>query len=372
MSGSGIMVILIPRLSKLVDLKINYIIYMFVSLGNTYSINIWIVELWGLDCGPYVQVLRLVNSLAGIFGPLFVEPYLSKTNDTLTTNINITSSNINDDDKITTGALNDTSATTTTTTNSTMVMLIKSSIGTPYLIIGILHIVCSLVMMIIFAIRPYVPRVGVVVCKNNHANNNNHNLISKLKLLYKQFILDLAPDKLTCLLTLLSSTLLLIAIGTMSSINIYYPKFVQLYSGLPIQTAAFMTTGLSVGIAVAQLLCIVVTKYLKQPIAILIPAMIVMLVASVATLPVFCDYNNTTTTTTTSELVLWSTTILYGLGFGPVVGCLYNLIELSAPVTNLTGALVTLMANIGNIVWISVLTDWLPNWPISYVYLNIF
>src|SRR5699024_4559639 len=41
----------------------------------------WILELWGKNCGPYMQALQFFRGLGYIVGPILANPFLSSDDD---------------------------------------------------------------------------------------------------------------------------------------------------------------------------------------------------------------------------------------------------------------------------------------------------
>lgn len=78
MSLMGLTVILMPHCSSLFQLFSLGAISGF-SIGSfDAAINVWILEMWGKESGPYMQALHFSYGLGSFIAPLICEPFLSK------------------------------------------------------------------------------------------------------------------------------------------------------------------------------------------------------------------------------------------------------------------------------------------------------
>ena len=73
----GLTLILMPHCSSLFQLFSLGAINGF-SIGSfDTAINVWILEIWGSESGPYMQALHFTYGLGSFVAPLICEPFLS-------------------------------------------------------------------------------------------------------------------------------------------------------------------------------------------------------------------------------------------------------------------------------------------------------
>ena len=78
MAVMGLTLILMPHCTSLFQLFTLGAINGF-SIGSfDTAINVWILEIWGQDSGPYMQALHFTYGLGSFVAPLVCEPFLSK------------------------------------------------------------------------------------------------------------------------------------------------------------------------------------------------------------------------------------------------------------------------------------------------------
>src|SRR5437867_2753212 len=74
----GITMILTPFLKYIGLLYAEQAVNGFVSGGIELMANVWTVEMWGNQCGPYVQAVHFGGSIAGLITAPMFGPFLMK------------------------------------------------------------------------------------------------------------------------------------------------------------------------------------------------------------------------------------------------------------------------------------------------------
>ena len=108
----------------------------------------WILELWGKDCGPYMQALQFFRGLGYIVGPILADPFLSLE--------------VNDED-MDSETLNSTETNWTTSTTASNLTLdttpiskpYNNRIQTPYLINSALLLFGAFLLLSLFAYQKF-------------------------------------------------------------------------------------------------------------------------------------------------------------------------------------------------------------------------
>ncbi|CAG2119797.1 unnamed protein product, partial [Medioppia subpectinata] len=62
-------------------LDVLYVLYAIINIGcgGIDSVtNVWIVEMWADNCGPYTQGLQFVMSIGALISPQIINPFLPK------------------------------------------------------------------------------------------------------------------------------------------------------------------------------------------------------------------------------------------------------------------------------------------------------
>ncbi|XP_054166057.1 uncharacterized protein LOC128963564 [Oppia nitens] len=301
----GLSVALLPSLNWLTLMAIASILIYMINVGSYTLVNVWIVEMWDLRCGPYMQVLAMMYSLSSIAGPLMVRPFLS------TKSLSSTTSGI---------------------------------------------------LAISFRFSQYIPRTSSDV-KNNHKNSaeiNTKGNPTKYQRFTRQLHHDLCPNWWTSLALLFLLGVYMLFDAIFMALGFYLPTFAQLYGGPSItqQTAALMTTGQNLAIAAVQLACIGLTKHCR-PQTVLIVSLLILIGANFIYL------------FTNSYPGIWLATILAGIGFGPLVPCLHNLLELIIPINDTIGAIFTMLICLNYLVVPWVLGTQIASNPLIFCYVNL-
>ena len=192
-----------PILPSLTFLKINYMVDGFASGGLEAAADVWITEIWGNQCGPYVQMLHFIFAFGSILAPLIIKPFLGEQIDvfenyTLPSNsqsILFTSDNqttilpsdnqiiilpsdnqtILPSDNQTTILPSDNQTTILPSINqtTTLPLAYQTKIWIPYMIGGVMIICCSIVMLMIFLIKKYETPIQTIAkpCDDRETNS---------------------------------------------------------------------------------------------------------------------------------------------------------------------------------------------------------
>ena len=200
-------------------------------------LNVWIVEMWEQDCGPYIQGIHFMASISAITAPLMMEPYLNNV----------------------------------------------SKLYIPFTIIGIFIVISGLYLGSLYFYKKYTPRV---INKDNKENQ------SVIKILLINFKVELMPTKPIFIYIILCSLLLTLTLGLLSSQQNYLSTFAQ-SCGLHLTDtyADYLTTGLSVAQAVSRLIAIPLSKYISPQI-IIICGLTLVLISNIL-LWIFSNYSLT-------------------------------------------------------------------------------
>ncbi|XP_054167609.1 uncharacterized protein LOC128964978 [Oppia nitens] len=247
--------------------------------------NLWLIQMWSKQCGQYLQALNFADSMASIVGPLMVRPFLSNTiqNDT------------HIDHRVGT----------------------ESQLYIPTIITGSLTVGCGIYLGIFYFVKRYEPRP---------VESNQNNFKPFLKKLLNRLRIELAPNVYQFIQLLLCSTILAL-FYVFQSPQYYLSTFAQLSQlHMSQQSAAYLVSGFSIASAVSQLVCIFVIKYLNVNI-IMYTCLALIVIAQLLYL-FFANHLLS---------VMWTATILFGIGFGPLIGCILNYMEILFPVTDMVG-----------------------------------
>lgn len=114
-----------PSLPSIIFLFINYFINGIAEGGLEAAADVWITEIWGNDCGPWVQLLQFSYSFGTILAPVIVKPFLAGETDV---KVFLMSSD-----------------------GSTL----KSRLWIPFLTIGLIMIILSVIIFILYFIAKF-------------------------------------------------------------------------------------------------------------------------------------------------------------------------------------------------------------------------
>ena len=145
----------------------------FASGGLEAAADVWIAEIWGTECGPYVQMLHFIFAFGAILAPLITKPFLG---DEVVQNNNQVNSLLLFNDQ--TFQFQSDNKTINSTSTSIQDDVFQSQIWIPYMINGSIIICCSVVMLIIFSIKKYESPVQTL-SKSNAEDGTKTNLFGK-------------------------------------------------------------------------------------------------------------------------------------------------------------------------------------------------
>ena len=137
-----------PILPNLTFLKVNYMVDGFASGGLEAAADVWITEIWGNQCGPYVQMLHFIFAFGSILAPLIIKPFLGEQIDENNSKLNSSLPSNNEN-------ISFTSDNQTITLSPIQIEAYQTKIWIPYMIGGVMIICCAIVMLMIFCIKKY-------------------------------------------------------------------------------------------------------------------------------------------------------------------------------------------------------------------------
>ncbi|XP_054157350.1 major facilitator superfamily domain-containing protein 4A-like [Oppia nitens] len=329
---------LTPHLSSLNLLFFNFAVNGFASGGIESSADVWIVEMWQKDCGPYVQALHFVFGIGSIVTPLVVEPYLvevvAKPDNELVVISNLgqngTESLVVINNTAITTVLNDSQIITglnTTLLEQTSPIgsedMFISLVYIPYSFLSVIVAVCGLFLGSLFFYKRYVPPALPKTHQTSH--NKTHNKTTRtsnkkptiFQKLNNAFIEQLMPTKLILLLIVMCGYLMSVFLSLEWSQFNYFPSFAH-FSGLHLseKRAAIISTGLAIAFTAGRAIAIPVSHFVSPKLMIFC-SLLILLVSEI----LFLFFSNN------SEIFMWIANILFGLGLSPIYASIYHMVE---------------------------------------------
>jgi hypothetical protein len=348
---------LTPHLPSINSLYINFAINGYASGGIECISDVWILEMWQQECGPYVQALHFVFGLGSVMTPLVVEPYLSGKEAE-----DIYSDNYNTTETLVTDYINETETTVIylpqLAYNQSVVEneeLFHSRVYIPYTCGAIAIALSAFIIGGLFFYKKYIPpptRAPQTVPERSLTPFENMNKTFKTKLM---------PTKPILIMIVLSGYLLSLIVGLEWAQFNYFPSFAH-FSPLHIteKRAAVISTGLAIAFTIGRAIAIPVSHFLR-PKQMIYGSLILLSIANVLFL-FFASY---------SETFMWFANIVYGLGLSSVVASIYSMVEEQTAFNNLMGALFSFFGGLTSSVYPIILGYYIESKPLILIYVNI-
>jgi hypothetical protein len=268
--------ILTPFIEYIQALYFDFAVNGFVSGGIELCINIWVAEMWGKECGPYLQLVHCVGSISSIITPELFEPFL-------------TADNIN-------------KCTDDSVANSSDKWAIISKLYIPYTILGAITIFLGLILGCLYCYKKYNKRkITGDVLKDNKTDTKTRRTLNKMNTI---FITEFMPSKAILI------TIVMCGYVTSIAQTVQWAQFNYLKSFIQFLDLGINETNLSLILAVSffvsRIIAIPVAYYLSAKY--IISASLVLLLTS--------QILYLTLMTTPSIQMVWAATIVFGVGLG--------------------------------------------------------
>jgi hypothetical protein len=348
---------LTPHLPSINSLYVNFALNGYASAGIESITDVWIIEMWQQECGPYVQALHFVFGLGSVMTPLVVEPYLSgKVSE------DIDSDNYNTIASLVTDYVNETETTIIylpqLAYNQSVVEneeLFRSRVYIPYSCGAIAIAFSAFIIGGLYFYKKYVPPPARV------PQPISETTLTAFERMNKTFKIQLMPTKPILIMIVLSGYLLAVIVGLEWTQFNYFPSFAH-FSPLHIteKRAAIISTGLAIAFTIGRAIAIPVSYFLR-PKQMIYGSLILLSIANFLFL--FSSY---------SENFMWFANIVFGLGLSSVVGSIYAMVEEQTNVNNLMGALFVLFGGLTNSLYPFILGYFIESEPLILIYVNIF
>ena len=354
---------LMPHLPSVNLLFFIFAINGFATGGIEASTDVWVVEMWGHDCGPYVQALHFVFGVGSIITPLVVEPFLSES-----PKDNIDLSEFNDTRHDLFG-YNETNKNWTHLNQSLFYSTdIASSEDTfetrvyiPYTFLAVIIAICGALCGSLYFFMRYTPPEREIRSEFKVDTKTTKKEETLLERLNRTFIEQLMPTRQILIMIVMCSYLLSLFLSLEWAQFNYFPSFAH-FSDLHLseRKAAIISTGMAISFTVGRGVSIPLSHYLS-PKLLIYCSLVVLLISEI----LFLLFANT------SETFMWVANIIFGLGLSPIYASIYHMVEEVTPVTNLMGVLFIFMSGLTSSLAPIILGIYIESQPLIMVYFNL-
>ncbi|XP_054156877.1 sodium-dependent glucose transporter 1-like [Oppia nitens] len=327
--------ILTPFLYYLPLLYVNNAVNGFLSGGIELLLNVWVVEMWGQKCGPYIQAVHFGGSIAGLITPQIFGPFLEIKDISVVVSNNTQGLAVYSID---------------------ILVITPSTIHIPYGVLGGLSVAFGLFIGCTYFYRKYEGRVVV---------NNNNNTVKGNSNWRQRFTVPTngqSSQSLLMAIVLLCGYIVSIAMTIQWAQFEYIPTYVE-YSQLheTAQGAVKMTTALGGSLVVGRVAGMIISQFVSAKlIAILFLA---LLFGAEIVYIIFTNIGSTG---------VWVAHVLFGFGLGPLQAVGYQIVETVTPMTNTIGVLYIFMSGLIAAVTPIIMSRYIDTNVFTLIYVNLF
>ncbi|XP_054156878.1 sodium-dependent glucose transporter 1-like [Oppia nitens] len=337
----GLTMILTPFYHYLSLLYINNVVNGFLSGGIELLLNVWTVEMWAQDCGPYIQAVHFGGSVAGLITPQIFGSFLEeKIQKTLPNN--------------TTGPAMDGQVTET-------IIIRPSTIHIPYGVLGGISVAFGLFIGCTYFYRKYERRVVV------HNNNNNiKNTVDGKSNWRQRFTIvtcgQSSSESLMLAIVLLCGYIVSLALTIQWAQFTYIPTYVEDSKlKLSVDMAVEMSTVLGGALVAGRIAGMIISRFVNSKL-IAILFLVILFVAEILYI-IFTNIGPTG---------VWVANVVFGIGLGPMQAVGYQIVEMVTPVTNMIGVLYIFMSGLIAAITPIIMSRFIYTDVFTLVYVNLF
>ncbi|UXI22286.1 FAM76A protein [Sarcoptes scabiei] len=297
------------------------------SIGSfDTAINVWMLEIWSEDSGPFMQALHFTYGIGAFVAPLICEPFLSTESVHLSHHHSPSSSSME--------AANDTDP--FQTLNISVIDPIDYLIHIPYAIAGAITIFSAMIVLGLFFYKKYEPPRKFKAPNDDQLSYQSKKKSSILQNgLEPPMPLRLTRSKnlhqtfMTVWIVLMGSMFFTLFVGMEQMHLQFLPTFaVNTDLNLSPSSAAMISSAAALAFTIGR--CLSIPLAIKfRPQTILYTNHILMLIGTI----LLAAYANT------SERMLWIGNIVLGCGFSSVYASIYAFLEQKISVTNRIGSI---------------------------------
>lgn len=383
----GITLVLMPHVKTLT--------YLFVLAGiNGFSIgsfdtaiNVWVLEIWAEESGPFMQALHFTYGIGSFVAPLICEPFLSSESihgshgpplasapsspspsiivppflsSTTPTPLSLAST--------ITAKINDSFDTITSDKNGPINPIdpIEYLIYIPYSIAGAITVFAALIVLIMYYYKKYEPPTKEE--RRLHSKRSGHTQRSKDETMLenglkpgKKSLRDRMPPFITVWLVVMGSLFLTFFVGMEQMHLQFLPTFaVNTELDISPSTAAMMSSAAAFAFTIGRCLSIPLAIKVK-PVVILYTNHFLMLLGTI----LLAIYANN------SEKMLWVGNVILGVGFSSVYASIYAFLEQQLSVTNRIGSVFVFAGGLTAALSPSVVGQYIEANPLILVWFNL-
>ncbi|CAG2109240.1 unnamed protein product, partial [Medioppia subpectinata] len=316
----GLTQMLVTYLKYVPVLYLDYAINGFVSGALELITNVWTIEMWAEECGPYVQAVHFGGSVSAIITPQIFAPFITGPGSTHESRINI-----------------------------------------PYLALGAASIAFGLFMGLTYFFQKYVPRK---VHSNFRVDVTEGKYTQKFREWNSVFVAELWPSLPKHFIIVLCGFMVSIALTIQWSQFTYIVSYAEKSSlQLSTVTAGYMNTAIAASLLASRAFMIGFAKLsFVTPKRINFVCYVLLLAAEILYL-IFTDIN---------VIGVWVADCIYGIGLGPVMAGAFQLAEECCPLTDLMGVLFIFMGGLTTSFTPLILASTMDVNPQTLNYVNIF
>ncbi|CAG2115957.1 unnamed protein product [Medioppia subpectinata] len=327
MALMGFSLILMPHCLSLSQLFSLGAINGFAIGSFDTAINVWLLEIWGTESGPYMQALHFAYALGSFVAPLICEPFLSSK-----VMVGHHFQKISDFQPLDNTSANASNGSHPVLQSSDFITdeQIRANpivIFIPYAMAGAMSIAGAATVLILFIYKKYEPPVK----EDNNSQHENKDLIetntnsSKLKAFMAKHI----PPFNTVYMVTMGSLFLTFFVGMEQMHLQFLPTFaVNSDLNMSPKAAALVTSAAAAAFTVGRGLSIPLAIKLKPEV--ILYANHIMMVAGTLILIFWAN---------SSLVMMWMGNIILGAGFSSVYASMYAFLEHQFRVTNVIGSI---------------------------------
>lgn len=311
------------------------VVYGIVSGGSASLCEAWILEIWGKQCGPYMQGLQLFRGFGYIIAPIMVKPYLNEFTYN-TNNTNNTSNGMNGNVSHTISSYN-------------------GKIHTPFLNVTIMMSIGSILLLLLYIYRHF--KTYLWFCKTN----------DQCETMEQQQKVSVKVNNDQEYQTNIYYVTIMIILASLfylffyeEVIITYLPSFC---AHIQLHLDKNETTMLSSIFNGFNLMGKVISIFLVTRISNLKFLYSCMLVTSISLLVLFLYGDN-------NRVLLWIGFCILGIGLSGVVGSLYALLEESLHMTPLLCGFMNTIGTLGNVITPLILATSMEQNPMNLISLS--
>ncbi|KAI2811056.1 hypothetical protein BLOT_002226 [Blomia tropicalis] len=323
----------------------------------------WILDIWGNQCGPYMQALQFFRGLGYIIAPLLADPFLLPTND----NGEVVDETLfNNGTKIS----NETISNITILSNEKSY---NSKIRTPYILNAIMLIVAAIFLLCLHIYQLIEKRksntLGIGISQTEILSNSvasisgdlNKNgtesvMIQDKDGQHKSMIINRRVQYFGYMIVFLSSIFYLFFYEEV--FVIFLPTFAQkLQLKFTKSEASMLSTAFSlsnlVGKAIGVLLALKISHF------VILYMNLSLMISSLVVIIIFGNNNAT---------ILWIAVCIHGVGLSSIIASLYTLMESTIQMNTLICGILNMAGTSGSVIMPLVIGSHLDTVPMSLIY----